>query len=184
MYNTNFSRADKVALTVIGLILMALISIVTLSFMPHQARANGQVISLFDNVNNSNQARATTTPTYMLSAGATTTVMTMNTSQASNVNLNLFVTASSTSSALAYSVQVSNDGINWYEEDTATIAGSISTDAPNPLYHSWTPATTTGAYRNVKINVSPNRYTRVQARANSANLSLYAQGVVLNQIPN
>lgn len=155
-----------------------------LSITPHSAaHASGQNISVYDTANNSNQARATTTPVYLASGGASTSLV-MPTSLATSVHFNAVVVSSSTASVLNWTEQVSNDGINWYTEDTASTTAATSTSSTAPLGHAWIPGQTAATYRNFATNPSPSKYTRLTFYASGANLSLYAQGIVLNQTPN
>ena len=125
---------------------------------------------------------ASTTPSF-LSSTATSTYATIRTEGASSVDLNLQFTASTTASQLIYLLEFSNDGIDWFQEDIASVSGSVIThNATNDTgaftYHAWTPGATGISRKNVTITNVASKYMRVKATTWSANGSLWGQYIL------
>lgn len=127
---------------------------------------------------------ATTSPTF-LSPTATTTYASIETQGASSVDLNLQFNASTTASQLVYIVEFSNDDIDWFPEDIASVSGNVvihnaTATSTAFTYHTWTPAQSGISRKNVTITPIASKYMRIKAVTWVANGSLWGQ-MILNK---
>lgn len=143
-------------------------------------------------------APATTSPTYM-TPGTATTTLTDNTCQDSVVpydskSLLVQLTASSTGTTLNFGVEYSQDGIDWYADNTPSLATTSPTySAQRANSYSWTFASTTPgggavpASNNIALkifNVDVHaRYTRVffSLPPGSTNGAVWARWIGMRQ---
>jgi len=130
---------------------------------------------------------ASTSPVFLSSigtAGATaTSTSIINVDGIESVDLNLQYVASSTTSQLVWILEFSNNGIDWYNEDVASVAGSIvthnatATSTPALTMHSWTPGAIGNPQvpfmKNTTITPISTKYMRVSFSSWIANGSLW-----------
>lgn len=163
-------------------------------FHPSTSVAGGQQITCTDLTRNGTAGtgttttngcinNGTTTPVFLTSAAATTT-LTVASANATTISVNLDAIASSTSSVLTWSMQYSYNGVDWYNEDTASTTGSITTHSGVAVVHSWTPGTTVESRRSMNLPTHGAKFTRIGFQATGANASLYAQAILQNSIVN
>lgn len=125
----------------------------------------------------------TTTPVFLTAAAATTT-LTVPTANATSISLNLDVIASSSSAIYTFAVQYSNNGTDWYTEDSSAVSGAVTTHAAVGVLHLWTPGATAETRRSLNIQTHQAKFTRFGFQAVTANGSIYAQAIPRNEIPN
>jgi len=135
---------------------------------------------------------ATTTKIYLSSigtAGATaTSTVTINTYGVESVDMNLQYVASTTSSNLVWILEFSDNNIDWYNEDVASVAGSVvthnatATSTPALTMHSWTPGAIGNPQapfmKNTTITPIASRYMRVSFSSWAANGSLWGEVIL------
>lgn len=98
------------------------------------------------------------------------------------LDLTLHVKASSTTSQLRWQYEFSNDGTNWFGEDTKSTSDNIVTHQPATTTHYWTPGITEPAKKNIGVVDVATRFLRIKFfRGNNSstagnNLSMWLEG--------
>jgi len=130
---------------------------------------------------------ATTSVVYMSPTGETGTTATstiqITTEGVSSLDLNVQYNASTTASNLVWIQEFSYNGIDWYNEDVASVAGSVVTHnatasaAPYITMHSWTPGVAGIAMKNITITPIASKYMRISFSSWGANGSLWIESI-------
>lgn len=133
---------------------------------------------------------ATTTVSYLTPGTATTTYTydlwnggSADQIAADKLALAVQFTASSTSSVLGWNYQFSEDGVDWYDDNTLTAtatAQAVSTGQTS----SWTAASSGILRKIVTLPYSPTRYVRVNFSDTGAGAGVWATFVSQKQEPN
>lgn len=187
MYGYRF-QISRMSITA-GVALLAIVALALVLFggVSRSVQAGGsQTLGCFDTVSNTCGNNGTTTPTYFGVGGTqtATTSVTAFTLNATSLDIDLWAVASSSSSVIQFSVQYSDNGIDWYSQDTSSVSSSLTTHATAPMLHAWTPGTTATTSRNLTITPIASRYVKIGFQAQVASTSLYARIIPRNLIPN
>ena len=121
---------------------------------------------------------ATGTVAYFTTSPNTgTTTLACSTQRASSIDLNIQFDASTTASYLTWVYEFSDNGIDWYGEDSKVVNTITSTThGTATTTHTWRPGVESGVVRkNVTITPVASRYTRVSFDVSGANGALWAQ---------
>lgn len=172
---SNLKRSSLISLAGIAL----LVAILAIAGFAQHAKANAL------DMGTKSSAAATTTVTYFTTTTATTTLITYDSFANGDPNafdklaLSTQFAASSTASVLSIYIQYSQDGIDWYDNNTtSTSTGDIS----GPIYNTWTAAGTATSSKIITVN-TPTRFTRVNYAIKGASGAVWAQFISQKQQP-
>lgn len=130
-------------------------------------------------------ASATTSATFLTVAGATTTLVTYDSYANNGISgggstqaldqaaVLIQLAASSTSSQLNLTVQHSQDGIDWYDDEVFTPTSAGYNNILNPVVFTWLAASTATTSKAMVVK-TPLRYMRVQAKISGAAGAVWA----------
>lgn len=168
---------------IIGLAVVLLVFLGWYYFKPKTLgeRSDGGGGSSVDAITLNGAGVATTTEAFIPSTATSTYAFSIE--GASSVDLNIQFNASTTASKLVWLVEFSHNKIDWYQEDIASVAGSVITHnatASNTAftYHTWTPASAGISRKNITITPTASRYMRVQFVTWGANGSIWSQAIL------
>lgn len=129
-------------------------------------------------------ATATTTVQYFATGTATTTLVTFDSysqGQPKATDKGVLLVqeaASSTSSVIQTTLEYSQDGIDWYADNTITASGVNNTSAP--IAFAWTAAGTATSSKAYSVPM-PTRYVRAKFSVTGAGAAVWAQIVPQRQ---
>lgn len=82
--------------------------------------------------------------------------------QTDQIDLNLKVTASSTTSQIRWQYEFSNNGTEWFGEDSKTTSGAVVTHQSATTTHYWTPGTIVTSFKNIGLTDIAAKYFRLK----------------------
>lgn len=93
-------------------------------------------------------------------------------------------TASSSSSVYSWNYQFSQDGVDWYDDNTSFLATTSATSTVSQREgYTWIPGVTTRSLKTVMLPATPTRYIRATFYTTAANGSIWATFVTQKQQP-
>lgn len=139
------------------------------------------------------QASATTTRTFLSTAATASTTVLGALNNATRLAINVQSTGSSSAATLEFSVDFSDDNIDFFGQDTATTTSIVGANViPHPtveVKHHWNVATTSVTGNKVGRtfvleDLPAAKYYRVRFGTWGANQSIWAKVVPTTEIPN
>lgn len=93
-------------------------------------------------------------------------------------------TASSTSSVLSWNYQFSQNGVDWYDDNTSFLATTTATSTMTQRQgYTWTAAGTAVALKAVELPATPTRFVRMIFYTTGANAGVWATFIAQKQQP-
>lgn len=147
---------------------------------PSKANANISSLALRQLVGTEG---ATTSPAYFTTSTATTSYAFFS-ERADSLELHLALTASTSATQLQYTIEHSDDNVDWYGEDTNSTASGATTHFAISPVHIWAPANLAASTtrRTFKFPSLGARFTRFNFHVNTQNAGLWATVVTKEQI--
>ena len=131
------------------------------------------------NVFDAGAQMGTSSVRYFDDGTTATSSLVLFTERANRADLNLLFNASSSASILLWNYTFSNNGIDWFGEDTYTVTNDrLITHGAATTTHSWAPGVENGAVlKNVSIPIVASKYTKIDFNVDGADGALWAQVV-------
>ena len=109
---------------------------------------------------------ATTSPFFLTGSNRATTTLQFPSESVDEVTMFIQYKASTTDGVLGYRLQFSNNGVDWYNDNTDNIErysifGSVIANSTSTLEYTWNPGTTATATKVVNLRIKPSKAVRV-----------------------
>lgn len=153
----------KVTIIAVAMVTLAILVGIAKFYTPIQQQQNIGVVSGVIAIQTSS---ATTSPNFLVGAGRSTTTLQFSSDAIEEATMFIQYKASTTAGSLAYRLQFTNNGIDWFDDNTDNIEkyvafNNIVANATSTLEYTWTPGVISTTTKIVQLRIKPSKAARV-----------------------